>query len=146
MSPLQAKTKSAQEKHDSVATWCLARNIDDKMECLTPQILDEILKNSLLKSGKIWERVRTRFASYYAGITPQVSPPKKKKIRLRHNGVAITSVSFKNLAEHLGFRDQQDHNNAYFEDFSILQMADGSKVAQFEENPNETRSSPQQMW
>ena len=72
-----------------------------------------------------------------------------------HNGVAITSVNFKNLTQHLGFRGQHDHNNAFFEDFSILQMADGSKVVQFEEKPNKTRqgglrnktrSFPHQMW
>jgi len=43
----------------------------------------------------------------------------------------------------------------YVEDFTILQMADGDKVVQFEEKPtktrqgglrNKTQSSPQQMW
>ena len=72
-----------------------------------------------------------------------------------HNGVALTNVNFKNLSEHMGFRGRQDHYNAYVEDFTILQMADGDKVVQFEENPtktrqgglrNKTRSSPQQMW
>ena len=55
----------------------------------------------------------------------------------------------------MGFRGRQDRYNAYVEDFTILQMADGNKVVQFEENPtktrqggwrNATRSSPQQMW
>ena len=55
------------------------------------------------------------------------------------NGVALTNVNFKNLAEHLGFRGRQDHYNAYVEDFTILQMVDGSKVVQFEENPNKTK-------
>ena len=36
----------------------------------------------------------------------------------------------------MGFRGRQDHYNAYVEDFTILQMVDGSKVVQFEENPN----------
>ena len=72
-----------------------------------------------------------------------------------HNGVALTNVNFKNLSEHVGFRGRQDHYNAYVEDFTILQMADGGKVVQFEENPtktrqgdlrNKTRSSPHQMW
>ena len=72
-----------------------------------------------------------------------------------HNCVALTNVNFKNLSEHMGFRGRQDHYNAYVEDFTILQMADGDKVLQFEENPTKTRqgglrnkirSSPQQMW
>jgi len=72
-----------------------------------------------------------------------------------HNGVALTNANFKNLSEHIVFRGRQDHYNAYAEDFTILQMADGDKVVQFEENPtktrqgglrNKTRCSPQQMW
>ena len=72
-----------------------------------------------------------------------------------HNGVALTNINFKNLSESMGFRGRQDHYNAYVEDFTVLQMADGNKVVQFEENPtktrqgglrNATRSSPQQMW
>ena len=55
----------------------------------------------------------------------------------------------------MGFRGRQDHYDAYVEDFSIFQMADGSKVVEFKENPtktrqgglrNPTRRSPQQMW
>ena len=55
----------------------------------------------------------------------------------------------------MGFRGRQDHYDTYVEDFSIFQMADGSKVVEFEENPmktrqgvlrNSTRRSPQQMW
>ena len=72
-----------------------------------------------------------------------------------HKGIALTNVNFKNLSEHMGFRGCQDHYNACVEDFTILQMADGDKVVQFEKNPtrtrqgglqNKTRSSPQQMW
>ena len=71
-----------------------------------------------------------------------------------HNGVVLTSVNFKNLLEHMGFRSLQDLYNVYVKVFTILQMADGDKVVQFEENPtktrqgglrNKTRSSPQQM-
>ena len=66
-----------------------------------------------------------------------------------------TNVNFKNLSETMGFRGRQDHYDAYVEDFSIFQMADGSKVVEFKENPtktrqsglrNPTRRSPQQMW
>ena len=72
-----------------------------------------------------------------------------------HNGVALTNVNFKNLSQHMGFRGRHDHYNAYVEDFTILQMADGDKVVQLKKNPtrtrqgglqNKTRSSPQQMW
>ena len=72
-----------------------------------------------------------------------------------HNGLALTNVNFKNLSETMGFRGRQDHYDAYVEDFSISQMADGSKVVEFKENPtktrqgglrNPTRRSPQQMW
>ena len=72
-----------------------------------------------------------------------------------HNGLALTNVNFKNLSETMGFRGRQDHYDAYVEDFSIFQMADGSKVVEFKENPtktrqgglrNPTRRSPQQMW
>ena len=112
---------------------------------------DKILCLSLEKR---WDRVRTRFASHYAGITRQVSPPKNyaasiisrrefkksqetlnskaKCLRFQgkgkrpnraqpytrideelfwsegkfgsQNGVALTNVNFKNLAEHLGLR------------------------------------------
>ena len=73
-----------------------------------------------------------------------------------HNGLALTNVNFKNLSETMGFRGRQDHYDAYVEDFSISQMADGIKVVEFKaENPtktrqgglrNPTRRSPQQMW
>ena len=72
-----------------------------------------------------------------------------------HNGLALTHVNFKNLSETMGFRGRQDHYDAYVEDFSIFQMADGIKVVEFKENPtktrqgglrNPTRRSPQQMW
>jgi len=43
-----------------------------------------------------------------------------------HNGLALTNVNFKNISETMGFRGRQDHYNAYVEDFSIFQMADGS--------------------
>ena len=55
----------------------------------------------------------------------------------------------------MGFRGRQDHYDTYVEDFNIFQMADGSKVVEFEENQiktrqgvlrNPTRRSPQQMW
>ena len=55
----------------------------------------------------------------------------------------------------MGFRGRQDHYDVYVEDFRIFQMADGSKVVEFKENPkktrqgalrNPTRRSPQQMW
>ncbi|KAK2552436.1 hypothetical protein P5673_026522 [Acropora cervicornis] len=55
----------------------------------------------------------------------------------------------------MGFGGRPDHYDAYVEDFSIFQMADGSKVAEFRENPTKTRlgglrnpthRSPQQMW
>ena len=45
-----------------------------------------------------------------------------------HNGVALTNVIFKNLSEHMRFRGRQDHCNAYVEDVTILQMANGDKV------------------
>ena len=48
-----------------------------------------------------------------------------------HNGLALTNVNFKNLSETMGFRVRQDHYDAYVEDFSISQMADGSKVVEF---------------
>ena len=72
-----------------------------------------------------------------------------------HNGLALTNVNFKNLSETMGFRGRQEHYDAYVEDFSIFQMADGIKVVEFKENPtktrqgglrNPTRRSPQQMW
>ncbi|KAL9977701.1 hypothetical protein ACROYT_G015134 [Oculina patagonica] len=56
-----------------------------------------------------------------------------------HSGLALTNINFKNLAEHLGFRGRQDHYYAYVEDFSIVEMADGGKCVQFEENPTKTR-------
>ena len=56
-----------------------------------------------------------------------------------HSGAALTSVNFKNLLEHMGFRGRQDHYNVYVKVFTILQMADGDKVVQFEENPTKTR-------
>ena len=43
-----------------------------------------------------------------------------------------------NLSEHMGFRGRQDHYNAYVEDFTVLQMAHGDKVVQFEETPTKT--------
>lgn len=54
-----------------------------------------------------------------------------------------------------GVQSRQDHYNAYVEDFTILEMVDGDKVVQFEENTTKTRrggfeikreSFPQQMW
>ena len=39
----------------------------------------------------------------------------------------------------MDFRGRQDHYDTYVEDFSIFQMADGSKVVEFEENPIKTR-------
>ena len=72
-----------------------------------------------------------------------------------HNGLALTNINYKNLSETMGFRGRQDHYDAYVEDFTISQMADGSKVVEFRENPtktrqgglrNATRRSPQQMW
>ena len=39
----------------------------------------------------------------------------------------------------MGFRGRQDHYDTYVKDFSIFQMADGSKVVEFEENPMKTR-------
>ena len=59
------------------------------------------------------------------------------------------------FSETMGFRGRQDHYDAYVEDFSIFQIADGSKVVEFKENPTKTRQgglrkptrrSPQQMW
>ena len=47
-----SKNKKRTRKHDSVATWCLARNIDNKMECFTPKFWMRFWQNSLLKSGK----------------------------------------------------------------------------------------------
>ena len=186
--------------------WCLARNIDDKMECFSPQVLDGILTKFYAevrkKDGSEYEpdSLRVMQASldrylrqknYSASIingrefkkSQETLNSKAKCLRYQgkgkrpnraqpysrvdeeifwsegklgsHNGVALTNVNFKNLAEHLGFRGRQDHYNAYVEDFSILQMADGNKVVQFEENPTKTRqgglrkktrSSPQQMW
>jgi len=56
-----------------------------------------------------------------------------------HNSVVLTNVNFKNLSEHMGFRGRQDHYNSYVEDVTILLMAEGDKVVQFEENPTKTR-------
>ena len=39
----------------------------------------------------------------------------------------------------MGFRGRQDHYDTYVEDFSIFQMADGSKVVEFRENPTKMR-------
>ena len=72
-----------------------------------------------------------------------------------HNGRTLTNVNFKDLSATMGFRGRQDHYDAYVKDFSIFQMADGSKVVELKENPtktrqgglrNPTRCSPQQMW
>ena len=57
--------------------WCLARNIDNKIECFAPRVLDEILTKFYAEvRKKRWHRVRTRFISHYTGITRQVSSPK----------------------------------------------------------------------
>ena len=57
--------------------WCLARNIDNKIECFAPRDLDEILTKFYAEvRKKRWDRVRTRFTSHYTGITRQVSSPK----------------------------------------------------------------------
>ena len=57
--------------------WCLARNIDNKIECFAPRVLDEILTKFYAEvRKKRWHRVRTRFTSHYTGITRQVSSPK----------------------------------------------------------------------
>ena len=186
--------------------WCAARNIDDKIECFSPQALDEILTKFYAevrkKDGSEYEpdSLRVMQASLDRYLRQKNYPDsiisgrefrksqetlnsKAKVLRCQgkgkrpnraqpysrvdeeifwtegklgnHNGVALTNVNFKNLSEHMGFRGRQDHYNAYVEDFTILQMADGEKVVQFEENPtktrqgglrNKTRSSPQQMW
>lgn len=64
-------------------------------------------------------------------------------------------MNFKNLSKTMGLRGRLDHHHAYVEDFTISQMADGSKVVKFKKNPtktghrgvrNATRHSPQQMW
>ena len=54
---------------------------------------------------------------------------------LNHNGVALTNVNFENLSNTMGLRGRQDHYHAYVEDFTISQMANGSKVMEFKENP-----------
>ena len=85
---------------------------------LHPQILDEILT-------KFFAEVRKKYEKEYEPDSLHIMQASLHRRRSKlgsHNGVAITSVSFKNLAEHLGFRGQQDHNNAYFVDISILQM------------------------
>jgi len=56
-----------------------------------------------------------------------------------HNGLALINLNFKNLSETMGFRERQYHYDAYVEDFSIFQMADGSRVVEFKENPTKTR-------
>ena len=76
-----------------------------------------------------------------------------------HDGVALRNVNFKNLSEHFGFRDRQDHYDAYVQDFKVawiqIQGGELAKCVRFNANPTKTRSgglsakhrkTPQEMW